>query len=247
MSDRVHEPSLDLLARGLRLVAELRELPRASPEQRLHFLSAIAELVDARIGISVRFRVTPGGRPLLGDPVSIGWEDLHHQALFLGYLADPQHAPDPTLPAVARIREALYVRRREELSDDRSWYRSDHVQLLRKAAGMDHCLLGGAATRDGVTNAFSLHRGWGDRPFTERDARLIEILFREAAPLMCPTVTLPPRLRAVLECLCHGMSEKEIANQLKLSPHTVHGYVKELHVRLGAHSRGELLARALSP
>jgi DNA-binding NarL/FixJ family response regulator len=47
-----------------------------------------------------------------------------------------------------------------------------------------------------------------------------------------------------LALLASGLSEKEVASQLALSPATVHDYVKALHRRLGARSRSELLARA---
>lgn len=244
-SDRVLEPSLELLVRGLRFVAELRELPRASVEQRCAFLSGLASLVGAHIGISVQLRALRSGHPVLGDPASFGWNDERHQGLFLDYLADQDRVPDPTLPALARIHDPVYVRRRQELADDPTWYRSEHVQDLRRAADMDHCLLGAARSGD-VASAFSLHRPWGDKPFSLRDTRLVAILFREAAPLMHEPRPLPPRQRAVLEGLCRGLSEKQIAAELELSPHTVHDHVKQLHVRFGAQNRGALLARALA-
>jgi DNA-binding CsgD family transcriptional regulator len=51
-----------------------------------------------------------------------------------------------------------------------------------------------------------------------------------------------PRLRQTLELLLHGDGEKQIAGKLKLSQHTVHGYVKEVYRRFGVNSRAELLA-----
>jgi DNA-binding CsgD family transcriptional regulator len=40
-----------------------------------------------------------------------------------------------------------------------------------------------------------------------------------------------------------GASEKQIANQLGLSPHTTHHYVKTLYRRFGVSSRAEFMAR----
>jgi DNA-binding NarL/FixJ family response regulator len=60
-----------------------------------------------------------------------------------------------------------------------------------------------------------------------------------------PTPALPPRLEATLLCLLRGLSEKELARELSLSPATAHEYVKQLYQRLGVTSRGELLARFL--
>lgn len=56
-------------------------------------------------------------------------------------------------------------------------------------------------------------------------------------------VGLSPRMRQTLEALVAGDSEKQIALKLKVSPHTVHVYVKQLYKKYGANSRGELLAR----
>jgi DNA-binding CsgD family transcriptional regulator len=57
---------------------------------------------------------------------------------------------------------------------------------------------------------------------------------------------LPRRARQVLLCLLSGASEKQIARELSISPHTVHTYVKQLHKRLNVASRGELLSRFLA-
>jgi DNA-binding NarL/FixJ family response regulator len=54
---------------------------------------------------------------------------------------------------------------------------------------------------------------------------------------------LSPRLRETLDCLLSGSSEKSIAEQLTLSPHTVHGYVKLIYRHFKVKSRAQLLAQ----
>lgn len=56
---------------------------------------------------------------------------------------------------------------------------------------------------------------------------------------------LARRESEVLELLGQGKSEKEVANALKISTHTVHVHVKSIYRKLGVTSRGELLARYL--
>ncbi|HEX8522792.1 MAG TPA: LuxR C-terminal-related transcriptional regulator [Tepidisphaeraceae bacterium] len=56
---------------------------------------------------------------------------------------------------------------------------------------------------------------------------------------------LPPRLRRTLKHLLSGDSEKVIAQKLGISPHTLHGYVKELYRVMGVRSRAQLMAKAL--
>jgi DNA-binding NarL/FixJ family response regulator len=64
-----------------------------------------------------------------------------------------------------------------------------------------------------------------------------------AKPHPLDGISLSPRSREVLTCLLNGDSEKQIALRLRISPHTVHTYVKKLHQALGVNSRGELLSR----
>lgn len=57
---------------------------------------------------------------------------------------------------------------------------------------------------------------------------------------------LSPRLSQTLEALLAGDSEKQIAQKLSISPHTVHVYVKQLYKNFNVSSRGELLARFIT-
>ena len=50
----------------------------------------------------------------------------------------------------------------------------------------------------------------------------------------------------LLRGLARGRSEKQLAADLGLSPHTVHEYVKALHRHFGVQRRSELLARCLA-
>ena len=54
---------------------------------------------------------------------------------------------------------------------------------------------------------------------------------------------LSPRMEQTLRSLLSGDSEKQVAQRLGLSPHTVHVYVKAIYRKYGVSSRGELLAR----
>ena len=56
---------------------------------------------------------------------------------------------------------------------------------------------------------------------------------------------LAPRLAQTLELLLSGCSEKQVAIQMKLSQHTVHGYVKNLYRIYNVSTRSELLAKHL--
>lgn len=92
-----------------------------------------------------------------------------------------------------------------------------------------------------------LHGG----PFTERDRLLVDLFHAEMIWVYQPDVlltspsglSLSPRARQTLQHLLAGLSEKQIASKLQLSPNTVHHYVKSIHKHFSVSSRSELLAR----
>jgi DNA-binding CsgD family transcriptional regulator len=62
-----------------------------------------------------------------------------------------------------------------------------------------------------------------------------------------PGAGLAPRVRQTLARLLAGDSEKQIALHLRVSPHTVHVYVKAIYRSFNVNSRGELLAIFVAP
>lgn len=78
---------------------------------------------------------------------------------------------------------------------------------------------------------------------------LTDLLAKRAKLAMgCPDKPIrwvSPREQEVLDLLIEGMSVKEIGESLGRSPHTITDHLKSLHRKLGANSRGELVAKAL--
>jgi DNA-binding NarL/FixJ family response regulator len=56
---------------------------------------------------------------------------------------------------------------------------------------------------------------------------------------------LSAREREVLACIVEGMHDREIADQLCISPRTVQSHVLAILNKLGAHSRAEAVAIAI--
>lgn len=57
---------------------------------------------------------------------------------------------------------------------------------------------------------------------------------------------LSPRECGIVRCVFDGASEKRIAEQLGLSPHTVHTYLWRIYRKLHVQSRQELLVRVFA-
>lgn len=100
-----------------------------------------------------------------------------------------------------------------------------------------------------------LLRGSSDPPFTARERAMLELFHSELQVAInsdekrrrddgdTDMPQLSPRLAETLKLLAEGLSEKQAAGRMGCRPSTVHDYVKELHLRFGVSSRGELLAR----
>jgi DNA-binding CsgD family transcriptional regulator len=58
------------------------------------------------------------------------------------------------------------------------------------------------------------------------------------------TVLSAAQLR-VLDFLLRGNTERDIAQQLYISPHTVHSHLREIYARFAVHSRTQLFVRIL--
>lgn len=252
---RSDDVRFDELQRALRLALELRELPRGSALQRRHALEGMAKLVGAQVGLWVEVDGMTSGRVILRNAIDLGWSGDTERSAFLTYVNSAQWISlDPSMPPLARsVHTPMCTFTREQLLDDKSWYGSDHVQCFRKEARVDSFIYATYAPGGDAAVSLSLHRPWGERPFCERERRLIDLFHRECAflhePLSSPEPELlrglAPRLRDTLQGLARGLSEKQLATDLGLSQHTVHDYVKALHRHFGVQSRSELLARYL--
>lgn len=84
----------------------------------------------------------------------------------------------------------------------------------------------------------------GGAPMSPRVARsLIEILAKLTQP--ATDVDLSPRERELLKHLVDGLTNKEIAVEMDVSPHTVDSYCRTLFSKLKVRSRAAAVARAL--
>jgi DNA-binding CsgD family transcriptional regulator len=242
-----------------RLIGECRELGLDSTLWQRHMLSELRRLTGGQVAMA-----GPTGVPnelSLAEPgpaMDFGWEGERERGAFLEFLRDRVHREDPAIKAfgaqlVARApRQRSLTRSREQLVDDRTWYRSVAFCEYRRRSRVDDGLMSVVALADGKSHGLALFRALNKQRFTSRDRRLLRLFHAELAPLLVgdlappgcdPLSNLSPRLRDVLACLLAGDSEQQVALQLGLTRDTTHQYVKALYRRLHVSSRGELMAR----
>ncbi len=250
-SQRVRQEDVRAL---MRMMGELHELPPDPETIGRHLMTRICELVDGRMALVGVIRpVGAAGNPEIVSCVVGGWFDDQARSVYERYV-DGECAADPTLAALKNLVGQTVVRTREELMCDREWYRNPHVAEVRREADLDGYLTGVYPLAErGLLASFAVSRPWGAARFGMRERTLLSLLNSELGwfyrqlhrGLDGNAISrLPPRLKQTLDALTIGLSEKQAARKLRLSRHTVHDYVKELHRRFDVSSRGELLAAA---
>jgi DNA-binding CsgD family transcriptional regulator len=235
-----------------RVLGETREILRTDTRARAkqHAIGGLCGIVGASIGaIIVDADHGPGRGGRLVEMNGHGFEgndilDMAGDYLKRGPLVDP------ALVTMRERTEDVVSLLREELVDDRGWFGSGFVSETRKKARVGDAIYSKRRAGAHQIDGLCVNRPWGDRPFVAEDRNLVQLFQVEADWLYAANdgaagPTLSRRERETLTLLLAGASEKEIARQLGLSPHTVHGYVKALYRRFGANSRAQLLAHCL--
>jgi len=252
-------PSLDEVRRAFRLLGECTELGADPILWRRHLAEGCSSLIDDHFVSMVDSTVTfsPDGQPL---PIVLG--DFHGGSLIHArfdlirqFMESPARIRiNPMVSASLSARDSSLTHLRREFVPDRDWYGSPFFQDYLRPLGLNDQVVSVDVSAPHAVSAICW-LSYPKRKCTARAARLLNFLHGELtalkrtaklAPLGGFSLTdLSPRQREILYGLFQGDSEKQLARRLGISRHTVHDYVKRLHRRLGARSRGELLNRCL--
>jgi DNA-binding CsgD family transcriptional regulator len=239
----------DEMRRALRLALDLRDFVPGTEDQCRHLSASVGSMVGACVTMCLEIEGVPHA-PRIVDVYDQGWSDAGTRKHFVAYVANQAHRQDPLALGISNASRPgqVVTRARRQLVEDKAWYQSEHVDEYRHPSGLDDCIYS-IFVGPRMSRCLSMHRPWNGKPFTERDRALVHVLHTECAALLEKNAdlaiveTLNRRLRQTLEGLVRGLSEKQLADELALSQHTLHGYVKTLYRRLGVSSRGELHAR----
>jgi DNA-binding NarL/FixJ family response regulator len=86
----------------------------------------------------------------------------------------------------------------------------------------------------------------GEVPMTSGIARRVAEFFRQSSFTPHQAMGLNGREKEILVMLSKGYSNKEIAEELKLSIATIHSYLKNVYEKMHVHSRTQAVAKYLS-
>ena len=241
----------------LRLLGEVRELGASSTAWRAHLAESLQRLCGCRATLALEL-VFPAVHPHSGwsacrsvgirvaDSAESGIATEDRQRFYDDMLRF-DHGTDDTLNGLVPLYGTHFTRSRADLVDDARWYGSALANETLRAHDCDDFIFSTVPVAPHTHASLTLVRAWGDRPFGAREKLLVELLHEELARewRAARELRLSPQQGKVLELLCRGASEKEVAAALEVSTHTVHDHVKALHRVYGVRSRGELMARAM--
>lgn len=120
----------------------------------------------------------------------------------------------------------------------------DELVFMALEAGADGYLL--KRTKPEDLKAAMLDVLGGGAPMTSEIARRVVESFRRAAKQTKPEVRLSAREEEVLILLTKGYANKEIAEQLSISPETVGSHLKHIYEKMHVRSRAEAVARYMT-
>jgi DNA-binding NarL/FixJ family response regulator len=184
----------------------------------------------------------------LGTAYMLGVDDAAAKIMQEWYLEGGAYRVDPFNRALAE--EGEHTLRRQDLLNNSDWYSDPHIEGL-KSLGLDG-VMASISNMNHQQVALVARREWGARAYSERERDTLDLItqcFRwlfhslesdglfGAAPSQVPN-----RLQQVLDGLLGGLTEKEIATEVMLSPRTVHKYVEQIYRHFGVHSRPQLMA-----
>ena len=96
--------------------------------------------------------------------------------------------------------------------------------------------------RDELFAALKLVQAGGS-PISSGIARRVWQVFQKPQSPASADEALSERERQVLDLLSQGHPEKQIADRLKISPHTVHTYIRRIYEKLHVHSHAQAVAK----
>lgn len=252
-----HDPSIDDIRRVFHVVQACLDAWDDPPVWQQTLLKGVVEILDCPVAL-LNIARPSSHDPEIPDVIPLAWEGWTTDEQERRYLDSYDGDHRPKMPAFDKaIEPALQAGgsvacSRRMIVPDNVWYESSFYRGWVEPNGMDDwvqsfrvapqlrslIMLGGSRARDA-------------EPFAPESLTLLGVLSEEIVPLIGTRLSLAgqiskhgltPRQRETLELLLEGMSEKQVARELGISPRTVHDYVVQLHRHFDVSSRGELLS-----
>ncbi len=239
----------------LRLLGECHEIRHAGDDATLHLLQGLAGLTRSQVGLRMDCpRIASDEPPIIDSVSDFGWANAADRDRIYEFMRERPLNADPLSTAVIDADGDLVTRTRSDAVTARAWSRTEIHNEVHRPSRIDDSLLSLSRGPCGRARVLVFKRSCGEPLYGPREREIVHVAHAECAWALAgttpPDVQLDddwtPRERQTLDLLLTGASEKSVAAQLGISPHTVHDYVKIIYRRLGVTSRAELMAHAIS-
>ena len=264
MPDTTRLREAELIIDAMNRVMDLDE---ATPRQRVEgLLRTLQQMVGHDADCELVLQTTasdPAAVPQIVERVFVGPTFDRIEPRPDSAVQDAFNASQPALQKiVSRSREQLRVPHTYVIGRDPNasvWFESMYERFMKPHGWADLIMASWASSERRMVSILVIRRD--DMPeITDEQVQVTSLMLRAVAPMIdremfdgieaeaAPTAALlagrdlSRRQRDVLHQLLRGMSEKEVARELGVSPHTVHTHVKRLYTEFNVTSRGELLA-----
>jgi len=235
-----------------RIFEEGLELAGSGEAQTAHVIDRVRGLIRAVIGGEALVKLAPV--PEVRRWTDCGWPTESELERFRGYYAVAGIGANPLAARMMEIYRPGFEMtvRREEIMTDDEWRRSPFFGEVLIPCRLDHSIHSLRAGEDpDILSGLGFARATGDRPFDESDRDTIQLFHRGLLPILrwpsrkqadTRRKSLTAREEAVMSRLLDGMSDKQIATDLGISPHTASQHVGAIFRKMGVRSRAELFA-----
>ncbi len=236
----------------VRLVSEVADVPGSDAARKRFFIDGICRLIGADAWIWGLFCQREPDKPQVY--VSNLFGGLNEERL-VRLLEAIEH---PEMIAIAsrffvevKEKKGHLTRLRFQITDPAVFAASDAHRAWREA-GIGPTILSLRPLDERSSSTVAFYRNYGRPEFSPRDCRVAHILLTEVPWLHeqgwpedrgVSVPKLSRRQRLALNLLTLGMSRKAIAEKMRISPNTAHGYIRDLYQHFGVSSQAGLMKR----
>ncbi len=241
------------------ILDECRERWDNPVDWQQHLLQEAAVLIGLPVGLYTELLdFESGKRPRIHWLYEQGWRDPEHRVAYHKVIEDTDPAPFSYSEIHLRFRRRLgsayrVTCTRADLIADDEWRRCHTYRTRHKPARMTEVVYSAIHLAPG--EPFNVLAFGGDTLLPgDRERQILELLHQEIVQHIgtrLATVSdvsrhgLSPRLLEIMDGICAGLAEKEIADKYGLSRATVSEHIQRLYRHFEVRSRPEFMAYLL--
>lgn len=243
--------TVDHIRWALRACRQLSQLPPKPQRRQDAFLKSACSHFGAVAGLLIVFRVHPDGAVETVNEISLGWDAATRLSAAKDRLAPMVESPSPmSLPDLGEVKRVSRDIAFEIASEMKETPSRDAVKKRYESFGVDDFLKSTVALDEHTFESIDLLRTSAMKPFSDEDEPWLTLVHQsfdwihhvDSPRTSKEVASLTPREQETLKYLLAGASEKEVAQHLGRSRHTVHSSVKRIYRQLNVSSRAELLS-----